>query len=149
MTHNVIYIVISVLILPIAVSDEYKDDAVGFGGKVGSLTDYEMHIKDNYVHEGLSQRLLDNGCKYSNNEDNRRACEGKSAEVFSNGNDSLVEAASKAYSMFMGMAAPDMELRQNNSETKKENNLKDSSKSKSNRESRLSEKKKLFGFDFD
>ncbi len=92
---------------------EFADEAPGFGGAVNSLTDEEKILSENYVHEGLSQRSLDEKCVG----DDKRACEGKSGEVFGDSWDTLAETAAKAYAMFMGGAGPKMDLRSAKPET--------------------------------
>ena len=74
-------------------------------GQGRGLNDQEKITSENYLHQGLSEKLYQEEC-----EKNRDACEGIEAHTFSSAGDATVEVAAKMYAMFMGSAAPKIKI---------------------------------------
>lgn len=103
---NVIIVALTLLVSSTAIAQydapslmKFQNTATNTNSASGGLTDSEKQISENYVHEGLQQRTVDELCK--GNEDSCRGSEVKTKFLGVNGN--LIKAIAKAYTTVIGM----------------------------------------------
>jgi hypothetical protein len=89
-------------------ADPYNDER-------SNLTDDEIYLRDNYVHEGHDQRIFQATCK-----ENEKLCLGQDHAVWgARGFDMTIESIAKMYGMIMGFASK-LKTMSNNEEGKKD-----------------------------